>query len=66
MTVQVRTFLSDDLHEALVHIKAKTRRSLADLLVDGAILLARFHDVGGSLPEPLLPAKRTDTERGTR
>jgi hypothetical protein len=56
------------VHERLRHLAFDLHTSLADLLVEGAVLLLRFHDKGGSLPEPTPPLPRaagtSPTEKG--
>lgn len=50
-----RTILPGVVHDRLRHLALDLNTSLSDLLVDGAILLLKFHGRGESLPEPLPP-----------
>lgn len=53
-----RTLLPAVVHDRLRHLSLDLGRSLADLLVDGALLLLRFHDRGTDLPEPQPPIRK--------
>ena len=53
-----RTILPAEIHERLRHLSLDLRKPLADLLVQGAVLLLRYHDRGHGLPEPMAPRAR--------
>jgi hypothetical protein len=56
-----RTLLPATVHSRLSHLSVDLHTSLADLLIQGAILLCRYHDRGGGLPEPMAPRAKDDT-----
>lgn len=58
-----RTLLPPLIHERLRHLAFDLHTSLADLLVEGAVLLLRYHDRGRDLPEPTRPAQ-TNQQKG--
>ncbi len=64
MGVHARTVLPDNLRRTLLHISADTGASLAELLIEGAILLARWHGRGEGLPAPRPPLSATTNKEG--
>jgi len=55
----VQTQAPADWHRRLRDLSYDTQRSVADLLLDGLLLLLRFHDRGAGLPAPMLPKRET-------
>jgi hypothetical protein len=55
MAIHARTVLPDTLHVDLLHIRADTGIPITELLLQGAILIARWHGRGGDQPEPTPP-----------
>jgi len=54
----VRTVLDPKLATALDYLKADLRMTVGELLVEGVILLARYHGRSDGLPEPTAPIER--------
>ena len=52
MNKHARTILPAAVHERLRHLAVDRNTSLANLLVEGALLLLRYHGLGDGLPEP--------------
>jgi hypothetical protein len=50
-----RTLLPAEVHARLGHLALDLGVSLADLLVEGAVLVCRYHSQGDGLPEPMPP-----------
>lgn len=50
-----RTILPGLVHHRLQHLALDLGVSLADLLVEGALLVCRLHDRSDGLPEPTPP-----------
>jgi hypothetical protein len=51
----VRAVLPGDLHERLRHLSLDLGVSLAALLAEGGLLVARYHGRGAGLSEPMAP-----------
>jgi len=51
----IQATVSEDMHRRLRELAYEQHRPLADLLLDATVLLLRFHDRGGGLPEPMAP-----------
>ena len=51
----VQTTVPAKVHRALRDLALDLDRPVADLVADGILLLLRFHDRGGGLPEPQPP-----------
>ena len=58
-----RTILPALVHDRARHLALDLGISLADLLVEGAILVCRYHDRGHGLPEPTPPLAVANSER---
>lgn len=56
-----RTVLPAAIHARLAHLAIDRQTTIAALLVEGAILVCRYHGDGEGLPEPL-----PTTEGGAR
>jgi hypothetical protein len=54
--VHVRTFAPVDLHERIAHLAITRHTSIAELALEGLVLVCRFYDQGAGLPEPVPPA----------
>lgn len=54
----VRTVLPPKLATALDYLKADLGMTVGELLVEGVVLLARYHGRGDGLPEPTAPTER--------
>jgi hypothetical protein len=51
----VRALIPADLHDRIAHLAVDLHATIGDLLVEGLVLLCRYHDVGAGLPEPMAP-----------
>ena len=52
---QARTILPGKVHARLAHLAVDLGCTQADLLVEGAVLVCRYHGQGDGLPEPMPP-----------
>jgi hypothetical protein len=55
MNRHVQTQVTSDIHRKLHDLAYETRRSVGSLVLDGLLLVLRFHDRADGLPEPLPP-----------
>jgi len=61
-TRHARTLLPAEVHARLGHLALDLGCSLADLLVEGAILTCRYHDRGEGLPAPMPPLGKPEPD----
>ena len=61
----VRTILPGVVHEQISHLAVELDRSIADLLIDGALLLLRYHGRSEGLPSPVAPKGGVASEQAT-
>jgi len=54
----VRAALPPPVYTAIKHLSVDLVVPVNQLLVEGALLLLRYHDRGAGLPEPMPPAGR--------
>jgi hypothetical protein len=54
-SITVRTSVPRDIHARLRHLALDLGVTLGDLMVDGAVLVLRYHERGEGLREPLPP-----------
>jgi hypothetical protein len=60
-----KTILPAEVHSRLGHLAIDLGCSQADLLVEGAILVCRYHSQGDGLPEPMPPRGEPDRNVAT-
>lgn len=61
-----RTLLPALVHERLRHLSVDLDRSISDLLVDGAVMLLRWHGYSEGLPAPEPPPSSDDKSGGSQ
>lgn len=57
---QARTVLPARVHAHLAHLAIELGTTLSALLVEGAILVCRYHGRGDALPGPMAPLQTTN------
>lgn len=62
----LRADLSHPLHTAVKHLSVDLGKPMNQLVIDGLVLLLRYHDRGHGLPEPEppMPPSPTTTKKG--
>lgn len=58
----VRAAIPAELRARVAHLAIDRRMTVQDLIVEGLVLLCRYHELGDGLPEPELP---TTEDSGT-
>jgi hypothetical protein len=50
----VRTLVTDDLHERIAHLAITRHTTIGELVVEALVLLCRYYDHGAGFPAPVL------------
>lgn len=62
----VRADLTDDFYTSLRHLSVDLGKPMNKLMIDGLVLLLRFHERGHGLPEPEPPKPSSLAARAAR
>jgi hypothetical protein len=59
----VRSDLSDPIYSAIKHLSVDLGQPVNALIIEGLVLLLRYHSRGDGLPEPIPPFPRTSASK---